>query len=1001
MAKAPTTERHFEEAIETHLLAHGWERGDPANYDAQRAIDPSFLIPFIQKTQEKTWQAIEALHKENTTACLIDDLCRALASQGMLNVLRHGFKCTGKTVRVAFFAPANRMNPETEAQYKANRLSVMRQVHYSTANPALSIDMVLFVNGLPVVTAELKNQFTGQSIWNSMRQYRNDRDPRDPLLRFKERALVHFAVDTNLAYMTTELKGRSTYFLPFNRGHGQAAGNPPNPNGHATAYLWEEIWQRDSLLDLLGRFLHLSVEEREITVVRQGRSILRKERRESLVFPRYHQVDAVRKLCAGARAHGPGRQYLVQHSAGSGKSNTIAWLAHRLSTLHDAADRKVFDSVVVITDRLVLDKQLQDTIYQFEHKQGVVERIDEDSAQLAKALIEQTPIIITTLQKFPFVTEKIGQLPERRYAIVVDEAHSSQTGETATELRGILADAQLRKKAKELAAGEEIEDTADEAMLLTMLKRGRQPNLSFFAFTATPKFKTLRIFDEPGPDGRPPFHLYSMRQAIEEHFILDVLKNYVTYKTYYRFIQAGAEDPLVPRREAVKALARMMQHHPHNIASRVEVMVEHFRTHTKHKIGGRAKAMVVTDSRLSAVRYKLAFDKYIREKGYPDIKTLVAFSGTVIDEKAGKASYTEPGMNGFGERELPARFATEDYQVLLVAEKYQTGFDQPLLHTMYVDKRLDGVHAVQTLSRLNRTATGKEDTFVLDFRNNAEDIYRAFKPYYEVTTAGENVDPHHLYELKAQLDNEQIYFQAEVEEFCKVFFGAKAIENLADHGTLNRIVDKAVERFKTLPEVKREDFRGWLVSFRNLYAFLSQIVPYPDWDLERLYTYGRYLWSKLPRRKGEEVELGDDVQLKYYKLQKASEGSINLGAGDAAALKGPYDVGTGEEGDDRVKLSSLIERLNERFGTNFTAADQLFFDQVQADAVARDDLRQAARANAIDDFRLKFDNELEGLFIDRMDNNADIFKKVMEDEKFRAVAGEWLLNEVYRQIRQQ
>ena len=994
------TERAFESAIERHLVeVGGYEKGNPDNFNRARALDESVLIPFIQSTQEKTWNALAGFHGAKTSEYLLDDLGRALASEGMLAVLRHGFKCYGKLVRVAHFAPANRMNPETQALYAANKLTVTRQVHFSERDEQ-SLDMVLSLNGLPIATVELKNQFTGQSVWDSMRQYRDDRDPRELLFQFKARALVHFAVDTNLAYMTTKLEGKDTQFLPFNRGHRHGAGNPPNPQGVATSYVWEEMWQRDSLLDLVGRFLHLQVEEKEVPVMRGGVTTLKRIRKETMIFPRFHQVDAVRKLCGAARAQGAGRHYLVQHSAGSGKSNTIAWLAHRLASLHDEADRKIFDSVIVITDRLVLDKQLQDPIYQFEHKQGVVQKIDDDSTQLAEALRNQTPIIITTLQKFPFVTEKAGSLPDRRYAVIVDEAHSSQSGETATELKGVLADAGLRAKAKEMAADEGIDDSADEAMLLTMLKRGRQPNLSFFAFTATPKHKTLKIFDEPGPSGEAPFHLYSMRQAIEEKFILDVLKNYVSYNTYFKLTQSAADDPLVTKKDAARALARFVAHHPHNVASRVEVMVEHFRTHTRHKIGGRAKAMVVTDSRLAAVRYKLAFDKYLAEKKYHDIKTLVAFSGQVTDEDIPDKTFTEAGMNGFSERKLPEAFAGEEYQILLVAEKYQTGFDQPLLHTMYVDKRLDGVQAVQTLSRLNRTASGKEDTFVLDFRNDPADILAAFKPYYEYTDAAESVPAQKLYELKGKLDAAQVYFLVDVNDFCKIFFGARNIEAMMAHAGLNRIVDVAVERYVALDEDAQDKFFGLAVSFRRLYAFLSQVIPYQDSDLEKLYTYLRFLLAKLPRDDPDDrFTLGDEVDLKYYRLQKISEGSIDLRAGEPEPLAGPGEVGTRRAKDEPVRLSSLVEKLNERFGTAFTPADQLFFDAVRAEAIARDDFERAVKVNTVDDFRLVLEREVDGLFIDRMEGNDQVFRKVMEDEKVRTIAVDWLLDEVYRHFR--
>ena len=765
------TEKAFETAIEDHLLAHGWQRGDSLAFDRKRALFPAELLAFIQATQPKSWAAVQAYHGAQAGDALLDELGKAIAASGLLQVLRHGFNCFGKSFKLAFFAPASGLNPELQAQYAANHLTVTRQVHYSERHEN-SLDMVLSLNGLPLATAELKNQFTGQTVFDAMRQYRQDRDPVEAVFAFNRRALVHFAVDPDLVFMTTKLEAAATTFLPFNQGHDGAAGNPPHPAGHRTAYLWQEAWARDSWLDILGRFVQLEKVTKEVLVRRKGQQVKQKIVKENLIFPRWHQLSAVRALVSAARTQGPGRQYLVQHSAGSGKSNTIAWLAHRLSSLHDGQDARVFDSVIVITDRRVLDRQLQANVFDFEHKQGVVVKIDQDSTQLAQALAERTPIIVTTLQKFPFVTDKMAALPTQRYAVIVDEAHSSQSGEQAAELKGLLNDAGLRAKAQALAADEGIEDSADEAMLLAMLRRGRQPNISFFAFTATPKHKTLKIFDEPGPNGAAPFHLYSMRQAIEEGFIHDVLAHYSTYKAYYKLAQTASEDPLVEKRDAAKALARYMRHHPHNIASKVEVMVEHFRQSTRHRIGGRAKAMVVTDSRLAAVRYKLAFDAYIATKGYDDIRTLVAFSGTVQDPDAPGRSWSEEGMNGIRESELAGKFATDDYQVLLVAEKYQTGFDEPLLHTMYVDKRLDGVQAVQTLSRLNRRAPGKEDTFVLDFHIVREDIFAAFKPYYERTDAAETTDAQKLYELKTKLDGAMVYAQSEVNELCRVFFAS-------------------------------------------------------------------------------------------------------------------------------------------------------------------------------------------------------------------------------------
>jgi type I restriction enzyme R subunit len=834
---------------------------------------------------------------------------------------------------------------------------------------------------------------TGQTWRNAITQYKNDREPTDLIFQFKKRTLVHFAVDTDEVYMTTRLSGRSTYFLPFNKGCGGGAGNPENPGGYKTAYLWEEVLERHSFLDILARFIHLQIEEKRLGA--------KKAKRETMIFPRYHQLDCVRKIVADARERGTGTNYLVQHSAGSGKSNSIGWLAHRLASLYNEKDERVFDSTIVVTDRVVLDQQLQNTIYQFEHKQGVVQKIDINSTQLAEALGSGVPIVITTLQKFPFVTEKIGDLPMRRYAVIVDEAHSSQGGETATELKGVLAGAAIKEEARAKAEEQGLPDYEEE-ILKTMAKRGHQPNISFFAFTATPKYKTLEVFGIPGPDGKPlPFHLYTMRQAIEEGFILDVLRNYTTYKTYFRLIKSIADDPTVEKRKAARALARFMSLHPHNIAQKTEVMVEHFCHFTMHKIGGKAKAMVVTSSRLHAVRYKQAFDKYIAEKGYTGIKTLVAFSGTVIDPDVPGVEYTEVGMNnGIREKELPERFGTEEYQVLLVAEKYQTGFDQPLLHTMYVDKRLAGIQAVQTLSRLNRTHPGKEDTFVLDFVNEPEEILDAFQPYYEQTLIGERADPSQLYELQAKLDGHQVYYKAEVEEFCKVFYKPKQNHTPMDHARMNACIDPAVGRFIDLDEEVQEEFRKTLIAFRNLYSFMSQVIPFQDSDLEKLYSYIRFLLTKLPRMdRGPVYNFDDEVALKFYRLQKISEGSIPLEEGGTHEVSGPTSVGTGVARKDEIELSKLIDILNERFGTEFKPGDQLFFESIREDAVLDSNLRQAALANSMENFGYVFRKALEGLFIDRMDQNEEITAKFMNEDQFREAVSQHLLKEVYESIR--
>ena len=1013
-------EARLEDAIVNHLTTQGGyvfldyrDGAVKGRYDKVRALDPTLVLDFIRATQEKLWNSLAAIHGGETGTVVLDHLAKELDTKGMLKVLRQGFKCYGKLLRVAVFAPNNKMNPDTLALYGQNVLTVTRQLYYGEAH-SKSLDLVLFLNGLPVVTAELKNPLSGQTVEDAKKQYKQDRDHRELLFDFKKRALVHFAVDQDTVFMTTRLSGSKTYFLPFNLGDQGHAGNPPaTDGGYRTAYLWREVWQRDSLLDILGRFMHLQVSEKRILTDTGIKKVIS----ETVIFPRYHQLDCVRRMVSHAQAHGPGRNYLIQHSAGSGKSNSIAWLAHRLSSLHDGADKKVFDSVIVVTDRRVLDQQLQNTIYQFDHKQGVVQKIDEDTRQLVKALADGTPIIITTLQKFPFIAETLEKLREeahpdisistknKQFAVIVDEAHSSQSGESAMELKGVLNADLLAEEAEKYVVdqGFDSDDDADHlaGVVREMMRRTRQPNLSFFAFTATPKYKTLKVFDEPGENGQAPFHLYSMRQAIEENFILDVLKNYVTYEAYFRLVQVGDDDPHVQKKKAARALARTLTFHPVNLHTKTEVMVEHFRTHVKHKIGGRAKAMVVTDGRLHAVRYKQAFDSYIAEKGYTDIKTLVAFSGIVQDPDVPDKYFTEVGMNGgIKESELPERFDSPEYQVLLVAEKYQTGFDQPQLHTMYVDKKLTGLQAVQTLSRLNRTCTGKEDTFILDFRNTHEEIFAAFKPYYEDTPAEPLTDAQHLYRLQHQIEETRLIHEEEVKAFCSVYFKPRRKETVHDQAEMNGILDKAIERFKERDEEERKELKTLLVNFRNMYGFLSQVIPYQDSDLEQLYTYLRFLLTKLPKQTpGPLYHLEDEVELQYYRLQKISEGRIDLNAGDGKPLKGPSDVGTGQD-DQEIKLSELIDILNERFGTDFTQADQLFFDQIQEEALENETLKKAAAANSKDDFRYVFEKAFEGLVIDRMEGNEEIFGKLMADGEFRKLAVEHLLHKVYGEFRQ-
>ena len=1014
------TEYAFETAIEAGLTGSGgYEKRSPNAFDEVIALFPDDVSGFLKDGQPAKWEALEALLGPKTAATVLDSLSKELELKGTLHVLRHGFKCFGKTFRMAYFRPNTRMNPKAAENYAKNRLTITRQVAFTSVmkkadgkNRRCIIDVTLAVNGIPVVTAELKNPLTGQRAAHAVHQYENERDGRDLLFAFKKRALAHFAVDPDEIWMTTRLKGKETHFLPFNRGNNHGAGNPPVEGNWKTHYLWGEVLQVGSLLEILQRFMHLEVKEKQVKTDKGVRTV----RKETMIFPRYHQLDAVRKLVAHAKAEGAGRNYLIQHSAGSGKSNSIAWLAHRLASLHDERDEKVFHSVIVVTDRRVLDQQLQSTIYQFEHKTGVVEKIDENTQQLARALSQGTPIVITTIQKFPFISQALSTLEkkgsginihtsERRFAVIVDEAHSSQSGETATALKGMLNKEGIEAAIAAQLSEEEDDDLSDEmkaAVLRDALRRARQPNLSFFAFTATPKFKTKALFDEPGPSGASPFHEYTLRQAIEEGFVMDVLQNYTTYKRFFGLIKQVEDDPEVPRKKAAKALGRYLELHPVNIEQVVSVIVEHFRLHVMYELGGRAKAMVVTGSRLAAVKYKLAFDRYIRDQGYTGIRSLVAFSGTVEDPDDPGSSYTEVSMNdGLAESELPETFERDDYRVLLVAEKYQTGFDQHLLQTMYVVKRLAGVQAVQTLSRLNRIAPGKSRTFVLDFANEEDDIYKAFKPYYETTPVGENADPHRLSELQHRVLAWAIFTPADVTAFAEVWYRAKRHHSVSDHRVMNAVLDTVVQRFQDREEEKREEFRGQLKAYRNLYAFLSQIIPYQDSDLERHYAFVRNLLSKLPPPgNGQAFVLDDEVALRFFRLQQMTEGSIDLSDGEADPLKGPTDVGTAQVRDEDVTLSSLIDRLNERFGTNFTEADQLFFDQIRASAENNENIAEVARANSFKDFASYLDRMLDELFIARMEGNEEIFSRVMTNTAFRSAAHEHLAREIFLRVRE-
>lgn len=977
-------EESFEDAIEAHLRQYGgYNELSSEQFDVERGIFPDTVIGFVKETQSDKWADLETKLRGNTREEFLKQLDSALdrLEQGTLEVLRHGFKIAGIRIQLAYFQPETGFNPQLREKYEANRLTITRQLYYSTTHPNRSIDLALSINGLPVATAELKNPWTEQTVEDAKQQYKEVRDPSEPVLEFKRGALVHFAVDQNQVAYTTRLEGSDTHFLPFNKGHNGGAGNPPTDHGHRTNYLWEDIWSRDSWLDIIQRFIHLDKEE-----IRQGGRVV--DTKETMIFPRYHQLECVRQLVGVTREDGAGEDYLIQHSTGSGKSKSIGWLAHRFVSLHDANDEPVYDSVVVVTDRTVLDDQLQQTIYDIDHQSGVVHGVKGDnrpkSAELAEYLEKGKDIIITTLQTFPYVIEHAASLPERNYAIIVDEAHSSQTGEMAKEM-------------KEILSGLDVDEGDDWETLLAKSAeaRGNQENLSFFAFTATPKGKTLEAFGTIPEDGNKPepFHVYSMRQAIEEGFILDVLQNYTTYETYYNLVKQAEEDPELPEREAKGAISRFLKLHPHNIAQKVEIIVEHYRENTQHKIGGRAKAMVVTDSRKAAVRYKLKINEYLREQGYDDLQALVAFSGTVEDDGV---EYTEPDMNdGIKESELPSKFSSGEYQVLVVAEKYQTGFDEPLLHTMYVDKKLSGVQAVQTLSRLNRTAPGKDDTFVLDFVNDHDQIKESFQPYYERTTVEETTDPQHINQLEAELKGFQVFTDKDVDQFAEAFFSPKNTGTEQAHAELSQHTQSARDEFMTLPVERQDEFRSKLRSFIRLYKFQSQVVNYTDTELEKLYTFGRFLYNELPRdSRDARMEFKDELALRYYRIEKAADGGIPLDD-SSGEVSVPTETGTRSQEEDTVELSTLVEKVNEQLGTDFTAADELFLQQVKEDALEDEKLQRSAQANTKSNFAYAFDDKLTELFIERMDQNQELFGKYMDNPEFQELVTDLLREEVY------
>ena len=965
------SEKQFEDDIAEYLITEGgYTKGDPSAFDRKLALDKGTFLSFIKASQPKKWERYEKIYGSDSEKRIVELFCREVRMSGLLHVMRKGFTDKGltdmgNTFKVIFWKPETLLNETTLAQYNANIFHCTRQLHYSVSNEN-SIDIVLFINGIPVISMELKCQFTGQNAVNAIDQYKFDRATKDTIFAFKERVFAHFAVDLTNVYMTTKLEGSKTYFLPFNQGSNGSgkvggAGNPINPDGYDTDYLWKEVLRKDRLLEILQKYLHLEVKKDKKTGEITS---------ERIIFPRYHQLDVVTKLLTDVKKNGSGHNYLIQHSAGSGKSNSIAWLAHRLSGLHDDKDEKIFHSIIIVTDRKVLDTQLQDTVYQFDHVPGVVVKVDKDSKQLKQAIEDGVRIIITTLQKFPVIYKEVNS-GKRRFAIIVDEAHSSQTGDAAKKLKLALADTEeILKEYADLEGAAEERRLDDEDQLLNELAaHGIHENLSFFAFTATPKAKTLNMFGRKDENGAyHPFHIYSMRQAIEEGFILDVLKNYMTYHMYYKIIKSIPDNPELDTAAGIKAIQRFESLHPHNISQKTTIMLEHFRNITAHKIGGKAKAMLVTPSRLHALRYVEEFKRQLEK--YTDIKVLVAFSGEIEDNGE---TYTESKINGIAEDALPEAFHN-DFNILIVAEKYQTGFDEPLLHTMFVDKKLSGVKAVQTLSRVNRIAKGKQDTFILDFVNSAEDIRAAFEPYYEETTLLEETDPNVIYDIKNTLDSFCVYQQIEVEKFAEIFYSTAQASGTI--GKLQGTIKPALDRFVALEKERQDTFRTTLSRFNRIYSFITQVCRLFDKEIHKFSVYSKFLAMQLPKKGAEKVNVSDKILLEYYRLEKEFEGSIELVGADGGFKPITGETGRGEK--TQTPLTVLIEEVNKKYGTEFTEMDKVLL-QLENDYASQEKWQDYARGD-FSTFMLLFAKEFPNMAAKRYEQNDAFFVKMFDDD---------------------
>lgn len=981
MKQTDTTEKGLEVHISQYLVDENkYILRENKHYNNVDCLDSVLLFSFLEATQPKQVAKLKAFHKELYKAKIIKRLNDQIKAKGVIEVLRKGIVdgFTDTKIRLFYDKPVSNYNTDTMALYQSNNFSVMRQVYYSTKNKN-SLDMVVFINGIPVITFELKNELTKQNVTHAINQYKTDRDPNEEIFQLG-RLIVNFAVDTEEIWMCTQLKGDKSFFLPFNKGYNNGAGNPPN-GGIKTDYLWKDILQKATLTNIIQNYTQLVTEEKEYTD-EKGKKRIRKEKK--LIFPRFHQFDAVCQLLNDAQEKGTGQKYLIQHSAGSGKSNSISWLAHQLIGLHDKSGQtNIFDTVIVVTDRIVLDVQIRNNIKQFQQVSGVVEAITDGSKHLKQALEEGKRIVITTIHKFNHIVEEIGELPGNSFAIIIDEAHSSLSGQMARQLNETLAKVTDEEQLKsDLEGYDEFEDgevTGEDLIRLLIKSRKLLPNASYFAFTATPKNKTLELFGLPYEDEDKTkfkaFHLYSMKQAIEEGFIKDVLLNYTTYQSYYALLKKIEDDPEYDKKKAQKKLKAYVESHEHAINKKAELMIEHFMDNVvrKKKMGGLAKAMMVTSSRKNAVLYKKAFDKYLLSINSP-YKAIVAFSGEIDGE-------TESSLNGFPSTSIPSEFEKKEYRFLLVANKYQTGFDQPLLHTMYVDKKLGGVNAVQTLSRLNRAHPLKTDTFVLDFANSAEDIEKAFTPYFACTILGEATDPNKLFDLQDSLDNYQVYNRETVEEFSSKILANITIDKLHD------LLNIAADVFQNdLEEEQQADFREKVKTYVRLYIFLSQIVPFENPYLERLYIFLNHLQNKLGGETPIDLAKGilDNINMDSYRLQLEGTTSVVLEQGEDLKPM-PTEMRGGINDTEMDRLSNILQTFNDRYGTQFEDADKVrqMAENIATDVAKNNELINSIKFSDEQNARITSDKIVGEELLKHITTNFDLYKLYSDNKEFK------------------